>query len=227
MSVLVTGSRGMIGSRVMQILEERGHKPVGYDIVDGFDVCDRGLLADYMMGLRPRAVVHLAAIPHPAAGRTWAEYWRLNVCGTENVAYAAEAAGVTRLVYASSTTYYGAERGFPLGGERLEVLSPNAIQRYLEAVLPEMDVWPRASIYYMVSKIAAEAALAAYGLAERLHVRIFRLCPCSQAGTSYSWGLRVRLDTAARRLAEAVISPCESFYRIENLCEPDVAKVGG
>lgn len=225
MKIVVTGHRGMIGSCLCGILSEQGHTVIGYDVEDGIDVRLPIYLAARMEIDQPEAVAHLAAIPHPASGYSWDDYWEANVCGTANVARAAQAAGVKRLVYTSSTTYYGAERSFPLGDDPLGVLSPNAIQRYLGAELPAMGPWPRVSLYYMISKIAAEAVLAAYGLTERLRVRIFRLCPCTEAGEPYAWGLRLRRERAAQALAAALVEPCAAFYQIENLCEPDVVKV--
>ena len=226
MRVFVTGIRGVIGSHVMAALVSQGHEVSGCDLRDGCDVREYGPVEARMLAEKPEAVVHTAGIAHPSPAYSWQDYWDTNVAGTQNVAQAAVAAGVRRLVYTSSTTYYGAERGFPLGNERLAVLSPNAVQRYMHAVLPEMGPWPRASVYYMMSKIAAETVLAAFGLSERLQVRIFRLCPCSPEGLPYEWGLRLKLNRAAVVLAAAALAEADGFYQVMPLCEPDVGMVG-
>jgi len=38
MKVLVTGSEGMIGAVVMQVLQDDGNKVFGFDIVNGQDI---------------------------------------------------------------------------------------------------------------------------------------------------------------------------------------------
>ena len=41
MKILVTGSKGFLGSYVVNLLKERGHEVSEYDIIDGYDIFDQ------------------------------------------------------------------------------------------------------------------------------------------------------------------------------------------
>lgn len=99
--VVVTGAAGRIGTAITERLagrwqisatDRRGSAAVDLDVTDAA-ACRRVFAgAD--------AVVHLAAVPDPAA--QWGELLPANVVGTYNVAAAAIHAGTRRLVLASS-----------------------------------------------------------------------------------------------------------------------------
>lgn len=223
MKVLVTGSSGMIGAALVDALRVRGHEVVEVDVREGRDAFAVEL-ADWMRGCD--GVVHLAGISYPRAGMRWDEYWRLNCVLTEHVAAAAEALGVRRLVFASSTTYYGAERGFePAFSETAPAHegSANAVQTYRGVTLPLMDDDHQAAIFYMVAKVIAEAILAAFGLTRRLQVTILRLCPTSPQGAPYEWGLRLTLEHAVGAIVAALEDEREDWYDTFNVAEEDVA----
>lgn len=107
---MVTGHRGYIGSRFVEAFGDK-YEIVGYDLLDGDDILDYENLKKKMQGVD--VVVHEAAIPAPVEGKSYEDYFRTNVMGTFNVAKAAEETGVKRVIYASSTTIYGIERGIP------------------------------------------------------------------------------------------------------------------
>jgi nucleoside-diphosphate-sugar epimerase len=76
-------------------------RPTGDDILDL-----RSRLAERFRG--SRAVVHLAALPHPnVPGAGPADYRRINYDGAANVFAAAQDAGVPRFIFASSAQVYG------------------------------------------------------------------------------------------------------------------------
>jgi nucleoside-diphosphate-sugar epimerase len=122
MRVLVTGSDGYIGSLLTPYLSERGHDVVGLDTGfyrDGWlyntaetrpptlskDI--RLLSADDLDGFE--AVVHMAELSNDplselAEGATYA----INHAGSLHVAAIAKAVGVSRFVYTSSCSVYGA-----------------------------------------------------------------------------------------------------------------------
>jgi len=214
----------MIGRALMPVLEERGHEVVGYDLVAGLDVLNVHTLEDMMRWCE--VVVHLAAISYPREDMGWADYWLGNCQAVMNVATVAAEVGVRRVVFTSSTAYYGAERGMTQfwRGERWPVDedSPNAVQ-FLKA--GNMTPPQRAALFYMVSKVVAEAALAAWGLAGTLEVVVLRLCPVSKQGAAYAWGLRVRTE----RVVEAIVRVVEDVrplgYEVFNIAEPDVGVV--
>jgi nucleoside-diphosphate-sugar epimerase len=113
MRVVVTGGSGKAGRWVVRDLRDHGHAVLNVDLRhDGSphgqcvvaDLTDLGQAHDLIAGAD--AVVHLAAIPAPelrAAGETF----RINTLSTYHVFAAAVAAGVGRIVWASSETVLG------------------------------------------------------------------------------------------------------------------------
>jgi nucleoside-diphosphate-sugar epimerase len=113
MRIVVTGGSGKAGRWVVRDLRERGHDVLNVDLTrDGSahglcivaDLTDLGQALDVIRGAD--AVVHLAAIPAPEL-RPEGETFRINALSTYNVFAAAEAAGVRRVVWASSETVLG------------------------------------------------------------------------------------------------------------------------
>jgi GDP-4-dehydro-6-deoxy-D-mannose reductase len=114
--VLVTGATGFLGPYVSRALVSRGHAvtgaavgPAGADRFDFvcLDVVDRQATERAIAEISPAVVVHLAGLAH--VGESWrrmAEYFAVNVLGTENVVRAAVAVGA-RVVLASSAEVYG------------------------------------------------------------------------------------------------------------------------
>lgn len=139
--VLVTGSSGVLGAAVLEDLQARSIQAVPFDIRDGDDVLDVDHMARRARG--SVAVVHLAAIPTDVPGRE-REIGSTNVLGAWNAALAAEAAGVRRVIFASSVNAIGVfmgqgpPDGFPIDDDH-----------------PARPVTP-----YSVAKLAAEEILA-------------------------------------------------------------------
>lgn len=110
MKIVVTGSEGFIGSHLVEELKAHGHDIVGLDIKaeDPTDVTEFDLLLD-TFPKEADCVIHLAAKP----GVAWSvdnpsECYVQNVVGTENVLRVATLMKAKRLVFASSSTVYGA-----------------------------------------------------------------------------------------------------------------------
>lgn len=106
MKILVTGDKGFVGAATVKILEGRGHKIVGYDLMDGFDIRDSRQFDKVLTEARPARILHLAAIArfadadaHPLLAH------ETNVLGTANVAGAAERHHIP-VVYASTGSVY-------------------------------------------------------------------------------------------------------------------------
>ena len=108
MRVLITGVRGLIGSRVALDLQAAGHTVVGYDLVDGRDVLDLPNLRAAAAGCD--AVVHAAAL-FGNGSETDEEVLKVNLIGTENVLLAATDAGIQRIVHLSSVDVLGVFKG--------------------------------------------------------------------------------------------------------------------
>jgi uronate dehydrogenase len=142
--VLVTGASGRIGAAFVASEDAADLDVVATDLeprhpgVTELDVRDAGACQRAVAGVD--AVLHLAADPHPFADLL-AAVLPLNVVGTYHVLAAAEAAGVSRFVWASSIW---AVAGYP--GDHL-VLESDA---------------PRPGSHYGVGKAACEALCAAH-----------------------------------------------------------------
>lgn len=138
MRIFVTGAAGFIGSSVCDRLLADGHRVLGIDNFNAFydpvvkarniaeaerhphfecirgDICDGGTLADAFARFRPERVIHLAAwagvrpsIEHPAI------YQKVNLEGTLTLLEQCRLAGIDRLVFASSSSVYGARKAVP------------------------------------------------------------------------------------------------------------------
>ena len=138
MKILVTGAAGFVGAALALRLLERGDEVIGVDNFDpyydvslkqarldrirafaGFrdvraDISDREAVAELFERERPAAVVNLAAqagvrysLENPHA------YVNANLVGFLNVLEGCRHHGVDHLVYASSSSVYGANRTLP------------------------------------------------------------------------------------------------------------------
>jgi UDP-glucuronate 4-epimerase len=136
--VLVTGTAGFIGSHVAQALLARGDEVVGFDSLNDYydvalkrarlarfsdhpaythvhgDLADRDAVEALFRMHRPRRIVHLAA---QAGVRYAAEnphvYVASNVTGFLHVIEGARRYDVEHLVYASTSSVYGANTAMP------------------------------------------------------------------------------------------------------------------
>lgn len=140
-TVLVTGAAGFIGAHVARALVARGEAVHGVDDYNAYyppalkharvaalipdvplttlDIADTAAVQDLVARLRPRAVVHLAA----QAGVRWSidhphDYTRANVQGFLNILEACRAHPVEHLVYASSSSVYGASATVPFSEDQ-------------------------------------------------------------------------------------------------------------
>src|SRR5205823_6615926 len=151
MNVLVTGGAGFVGSHLVAKLVTLGHH---VRVLDDFSTGCRENLPDVASGvqliedtiLEPGAlrramegvevVFHEAAIPSvPRSVRNPAMSNEVNVTGTLNVLIAARDAGVRRLVYASSSSAYGAVTGEAGLQARVESMPAQPMSPYAVAKL--------------------------------------------------------------------------------------------
>ncbi|MCD1588411.1 NAD-dependent epimerase [Halomonas sp. IOP_14] len=138
MNILVTGTAGFIGAAVAQRLLERGEQVIGLDNHNAYydqalkearlarlcaypnyqhlrvDIADREVMAEQFVRFKPQRVVHLAAqagvrysLENPSA------YIDSNLVGFANVLEGCRHQRVEHLVYASSSSIYGANETMP------------------------------------------------------------------------------------------------------------------
>lgn len=116
MRVLVTGSKGQLGSELMPRLVAAGHDPVGVDLDNGsltLDLSDRTAVHDAVASLRPEAIVHGAAFT--AVDRCESEpdtAFRVNSLATRFVADAARRVGA-HVVYVSTDYVFDGAKPSP------------------------------------------------------------------------------------------------------------------
>ncbi len=121
MRVLVCGGAGYIGSNMTAMLNAERHEPVVFDnlstghraaaghaeFVEG-DLADYKLLVTTLKKYDIEAVMHFAAFIEVAESvRAPLKYYRNNLCDTQNLLSAMEAAGVEKFVFSSSAAVYG------------------------------------------------------------------------------------------------------------------------
>jgi len=137
-SILVTGTAGFIGSHVASRLLDQGHRVIGFDNLNdyydvtlkkarlsrleghpeyvhiGADLCDQDAVESAFSTHRPKKVIHLAA----QAGVRYAAtnphaYTSSNVTGFLHILEGARHFPVDHLVYASTSSVYGANTAMP------------------------------------------------------------------------------------------------------------------
>jgi UDP-glucose-4-epimerase GalE len=157
MKILVTGGAGYIGSHAARLLAQSGHEVWIYDnLIHGHRQAappDRLIVGDIADQPRVEAVLAkhaIDAVMHFAAFALVGEsvvmphkYYQNNVVGTLKLLEAMRAAGVTRMVFSSTTATYGVPTRIPITeSERQEPINP-----------------------YGFSKLVVEKALADYAAA--------------------------------------------------------------
>ncbi len=180
MKIFMTGHKGYLGSG---FIEKYGkdYEIVGFDHKDGEELLDYETLHKKMQGCEQ--VVHLAAIPKPKVGKTFEDYIDNNVRATFNVVKAAVVNQLKRVIYASSTTIYGVEKGIPFQIPIKE--NQPFISQYISAdKLACRDI----DLSYHMSKVMAEQILAWYGLNKIIQTTTLRFGPIGKIflGTSVS-----------------------------------------
>lgn len=216
MKVFVTGHKGYLGSNFIKQCKN-DFDIVGYDLRDGENILDYKKLLNKMRGCDQ--VVHLAAIPKPLEGKTFDEYFDNNVRGTLNVVKAAVANKLKRVVYASSTTIYGIEKGIPF---KIPIKENQLfISQYLSAdTLSCRDI----DLSYHISKVMAEQILAWYGLNKKIQTVALRFGPINKVflGTSVSINNAIQAIKLALNYSGELWY--EAFSIVDRLPHIDISK---
>lgn len=106
-TVVVTGSTGFLGKRLVALLESQGVVVRGYDITRGEDILNQSQLEEAIKSSGSTAVIHLAAIADlNIVAKDVGFGHKMNVEGTRVVIAACKATGA-RLLFASTCCGYG------------------------------------------------------------------------------------------------------------------------
>ena len=179
MRILLTGSRGYIGSVMAPFLVHAGHEVVGIDT----DLYRRSTFGDWRDPIETRvkdirslqakdlagfdAVVHLAALSNDPLGDLNAQLtYDINHLASLRLAVLAKEAGVSRFVFASSCSNYGAAGDTPVN----EDSTLNPVTAYGESkVRVERDVVKLADDSFSPTFLRCATA---YGVSPRLRFDI-------------------------------------------------------
>jgi nucleoside-diphosphate-sugar epimerase len=146
MRVAVTGGGGFIGSHIVERMLGDGHDVVVLDnfatgrrenltpLVNDIELVEGDIRSYERVQTAVRGcdvVLHQAGLPSvPRSIQDPLTSTEANITGTLNVLLNARDAGVRRVVYASSSSIYGAERGFPMHEEmRPQPMAPYSVSK--------------------------------------------------------------------------------------------------
>jgi len=201
--ILVTGSSGFAGRRLVTALAGAGHRVLAASRNPGAVTFPEGVAVARLPNLAERinwsplladvsSVVHLAGIAHRGMAVSEEIYDRINHVAVADLATAATRAGVVRLIYVSSI---GSQSG------------PSC-----EHVLSEADE-PRPVTGYGRSKLAAEIALRAAGVPHTILRPVLMYGPNAPG----NMGLLVRLAASPWPLPFAALTGRRSLLAVDNL----------
>ena len=129
MTVMVTGGNGLIGSRIIRLLRERGEPVVSFDLTPPRthlplhrhlaevpfyrgDITQLPHLLEACHQHQVRRIIHMAALLPPDTEERPHFGMLVNIQGTNNVFETARWSGLDRVVYASSIAVYGVQETF-------------------------------------------------------------------------------------------------------------------
>ena len=105
--ILITGGSGFIGSHLVAHLKGLGHKVFNYDLAEGYDLLDEGMMSRVFKHFKPKQVYHLGGSVHmEPAEEDPLKDMQVNYGGTLNILRQCEKHG-SRLLYTGTGASYG------------------------------------------------------------------------------------------------------------------------
>lgn len=206
MKIFITGSSGYIGSELIKEISQE-HEIITYDLKDNQDILNYNQLKDAMKDCD--IVIHLAAIRGPDESKSFNDYFNQNCQATLNVANACVENNIKKLIYSSSTGYYGVENGIPYI-EPLKETNQIVTQHVKVGDLNCRDC----DVGYSTSKVIAEQVLANYGLTKKLNTIILRLGPVG-GKPKETWslnGITLKIKNAIQAIKLSIDLDKELWY---------------
>lgn len=208
--VVVTGSNGFIGARLMQRLTDLGVDVIGIDAAsangsDAVDICNPAV-ADLIPA--SARVVHLAALSTSGSCKADpAQAAAVNIGGTLNLAQAARDKGSKQFVFASTEWVYG---------------SSSSEEPAFEDVPIDMTAMVD---NYAITKLAAEGLLKTSGLVEDLMILRFGIV---YGPRSENWSAAESLlnATAKGRVEVGSLSTARRFIFVDDIVDGIMSSLG-
>ena len=152
--VLVTGSKGLIGSQFFKMFEGGSFDLISGDLSDGFDILSPKTFRSVIGDQEIDTVVHLAAFTnvsaaHHQAGDLNSDCFQLNVEGTKNVVSLANERGA-HLIHVSTDFVFDGKEDSPID----ELARPNPIEWYGTSKLLAEGIVEESSSHWSMLRIA-------------------------------------------------------------------------
>src|SRR5712675_1757559 len=154
-NILVAGGAGYIGAHTCLDLFSKGFTPIVYDnLSNGHaefvkwgpleigDIRDRSRLDEVLAKYKPLAIIHFAAaIEVGESVRDHGAYYDNNVAGTITLLFAAQAAGIDKIVFSSTCATYGIPVSIPMGESHPQLpINPYGRSKLIvEQILQDLD----------------------------------------------------------------------------------------
>jgi len=220
MKVFITGHLGYVGGHVLEKLIEEEIEYVGFDLKEGKDVTNYEQVEKEMEGCD--AVIHIAGVTARSGDMRF--FMNVNVEGTLNILEAARVNKVKRVIYMSSTGYYGLDidgeikpKYFPIDEDHPIASQGTGFGKFED---------------YNTSKVMAEQLCAYYGT-NFMEVIVLRSGPCNSVEKQYREGFDPKTCTGYQKKAfwtrndplnigvafyETLVTEKEFTYRVYNIC---------
>lgn len=143
MRILITGSKGFVGTETKKLLIEKELNVIDYDLMDGYDIRDKKQFEQIVKEFEIERVLHLAAIARfSEADNNPKLAFEINVLGTKNVVEVCKKYHIP-LVFASTGSCYmpimadpPIKEDFPVRGNSVYGVSKTLGEKYVKEHTP-------------------------------------------------------------------------------------------